>query len=50
MKSKLKKVVKHLKGDAKSWGKLAKESKSEQNSDKRLIKSLKKGKKGAKHV
>ena len=40
--SKIKKVEKHLKGDAKTWDKLSKEAKSEEKSDKKLIKKIKK--------
>jgi len=42
MKKCKKKVVSHLKKDSKTWNKLAKESKEEAKSDKKLIKTLKK--------
>lgn len=41
------KVMKHLKGDSKTWSNLSKEAKSESKSDMKLIKVLKK-KKGKK--
>jgi hypothetical protein len=41
MKSCKSKVMKHLKGDSKTWDKLSKEAKSEGKSDKKLIKTLK---------
>jgi len=39
---KIKEAKKHLKGDSKTWNKLSKEAKEEENSDKKLIKKLKK--------
>lgn len=39
---KMKKIKKHLKGDARTWDKLSKEAKEEGKSDKKLIKKLKK--------
>jgi len=42
---KVKEVVKHLKEDAKTWGKIAKAAKSEAKSDKKLIKKMTRKKK-----
>lgn len=43
--NKISKVVKHLKGDSKTWDKLSKEAKDEGSSDKKLIKKIKEKKK-----